>query len=204
MKMLQKQSLETYDVLASVCVGKKRAVLCSAEKNKDGAKYLCGYLEHAHIFDLCVECVASDDYVEIAGIFGSRVVDTVKMFKEERKALDIPIMMITESECNPIGDADDINGKVVAITPKRLSPEYRTADKQICLVNGGLGAVGTPRGDSNAHAVRCTNVYTGEDVGYSRRFIMGEVKAECLPQWAREKLRTMGKSCKENNKDRER
>ena len=47
----------------------------------------------------------------------------------------------------------------------------------------------------------CTNLHTGKSTRYERMDVMGEVKPERLPEWAKEKAQEL--SNKKRNKDKE-
>lgn len=194
----EKRMIGDYTVLSSVNVGEKEIIIASNEQSTDGEKFLCGFVERNDLFELCKECVVSDDHIDIAHIFGSRVANEAELFKEQVKKLDIPITVITEADCIPDHYSKDINGKVIAIDPKVLKPEFQRADRQLYLVTGGFGASANSRGS----AVFCTNLHTGKNTRYERMDVMGEVKPECMPDWAKEKIDAMSRSHK--NKDRER
>lgn len=179
----EKRMIGDYTVLSSVNVGEKEVILASNEQSTDGEKFLCGFVERNDLFELCKECVVSDDYIEIAHTFGSRVANEAELFKEQVKKLDIPITVITEADCIPDHYSKDINGKVIAIDPKVLKPEFQRADRQLYLVTGGFGASANSRGS----AVFCANLHTGKNTRYERMDVMGEVKPECMPDWAKEK-----------------
>jgi hypothetical protein len=110
----------------------------------------------------------------------------------------IPITLITEADCIPDHYSKDINGKIIAIDPKVLKPEFQRADRQLYYVTGGFGASANSRGS----AVFCTNLHTGKSTRYERMDVMGEVKPERLPEWAKEKAQEL--SNKKRNKDKER
>lgn len=194
----EKRMIGDYTVLSSVNVGEKEIIIASNEQSTDGTKFLCGFVERNDLFELCKECVVSDDHIDIAHIFGSRVANEAELFKEQVKKLDIPITVITEEDCIPDHYSKDINGKVIAIDPKVLKPEFQRADRQLYLVTGGFGASANSRGS----AVFCTNLHTGKNTRFERMDVMGEVKPECMPDWAKEKIDAMNRSHK--NKDRER
>ena len=194
----EKRMIGDYTVLCSVNVGEKEIIIASNEQSTDGETFLCGFVERNDLFELCKERVVSDDYIEIAHTFGSRVANEAELFKEQVKKLDIPITVITEADCIPDHYSKDINGTVIAIDPKVLKPEFQRADRQLYLVTGGFGASANSRGS----AVFCTNLHTGKNTRYERMDVMGEVKPECMPDWAREKIAAMNRSHK--NKDRER
>lgn len=194
----EKRKIGEYTVLSAVNVGEKEIILASNEQSTDGEKYLCGFVERNDLFELCSECMVSDDYIEIVHLFGSRVANEAELFREQVEKLDIPVAVITEADCIPDHYTKDINGKIIAIDPKVLKPEFRRADRQLYLVTGGFGASANSRGS----AVFCTNLHTGESTRYERMDIMGEVKPECMPDWAKEKAQELSRSKRHKDKER--
>lgn len=194
----EKRKIGEYTVLSAVDVGEKEIILASNEQSTDGEKYLCGFVERNDLFELCSECMVSDDYIEIVHLFGSRVANEAELFREQVEKLDIPVAVITEADCIPDHYTKDINGKIIAIDPKVLKPEFRRTDRQLYLVTGGFGASANSRGS----AVFCTNLHTGESTRYERMDIMGEVKPECMPDWAKEKAQELSRSKWHNDKER--
>lgn len=168
-----KRKIGEYTVLCSVNVGEKEVILASNEQSTNGDKFMCGFAERNDLFELCSECMVSDDYIEIVHLFGSRVANEAELSK-------------------------DINGKIIAIDPKVLKPEFQRADRQLYYVTGGFGASANSRGS----AVFCTNLHTGKSTRYERMDVMGEIKPERLPEWAKEKAQEL--SNKKRNKDKER
>lgn len=194
----EKRKIGEYTVLSAVNVGEKEIILASNEQSTDGEKYLCGFVERNDLFELCSECMVSDDYIEIVHLFGSRVANEAELFREQVEKLYIPVAVITEADCIPDHYTKDINGKIIAIDPKVLKPEFRRTDRQLYLVTGGFGASANSRGS----AVFCTNLHTGESTRYERMDIMGEVKPECMPDWAKEKAQELSRSKRHNDKER--
>lgn len=184
------------DITATECWD--NPILASNEQSTNGDKYMCGFAERNDLFELCSECMVSDDYIEIVHLFGSRVANEAELFKEQVEKLDIPITLITEADCIPDHYSKDINGKIIAIDPKVLKPEFQRADRQLYYVTGGFGASANSRGS----AVFCTNLHTGKSTRYERMDVMGEVKPERLPEWAKEKAQEL--LHKKRNKDKER
>ncbi len=171
-----------YTILSSVDVGSKTIVIGVNENAVKGDKYLCGFLETTDIFERIYDCVVSDDYIEIAEYFGKRVQQEAENFKEKHKGLSSAVV-INKTDCFPLGYEDDINSKIIAIKPDILKPEYKRSEYQLYLVTGGFGAYGNSRGN----AVFCKSIYDGKREKYSRMDIMGEIKPECMPKWAKEK-----------------
>ena len=169
-----KRKIGEYTVLCSVNVGEKEVILASNEQSTNGDKFMCGFAERNDLFELCSECMVSDDYIEIVHLFGSRVANEAELFKEQVEKLDIPITLITEADCIPDHYSKDINGKIIAIDPKVLKPEFQRADRQLYYVTGGFGASANSRGS----AVFCTNLHTGKSTRYERMDVMGEIKTK--------------------------
>jgi len=79
----------------------------------------------------------------------------------------------------------NLQGQVIAVKARALAPEYRVASHQLYIATGGFGC--SP--DSSGRAVYCKNVYdNGSDVRFNRKDILGIVKPECIPAWAKEKI----------------
>ena len=84
--------------------------------------------------------------------------------------------VITEADCIPDHYKNDINGKIIAINPAVLKPEYQRADRQLYLVTGGFGASANARGS----AVFCRNLYDGKDTRYARMSVNYENEQRTL------------------------
>jgi len=176
----EKRMVSTYEIIASMRVGEKEVLLGADEKNTEGEKYFCGFARRDGLLETYSECVVSDDYLEIVGEYGRRITNEAELFRESVRKLNIPIAVIMADDCIPDHYGKDINGKVVAIKAEVLRPEYQRADRQIVLVTGGFGASANSRGS----AVFCIKLHTGEHTRIERREVLGEVKPECMPEWA--------------------
>lgn len=195
-----KRMIHSYEVVSSLKIGEKEVVLAMDEKNTDGEKYMTCFVERNELFELYHESVLSDDYAEIAKIYGSRIANEAELWMEQTKKLGIPITVITINDCIPDHHSHDINGKVIAIDTKHLRPEFQRADKQLYFVYGGFGASPNSRGS----AVFCTNLYSGRNTRMERYQVLGEVKPECMPEWAKEKAEALKRAEKRKNKEAER
>lgn len=196
----EKRMIHSYEVVSSLKIGEKEVVLAMDEKNTDGEKYMTCFVERNELFELYHESMLSDDYAEIAKIYGSRIANEAELWMEKAKNLGIPITVITADDCIPDHYSHDINGKVIAIDTKHLRPEFQRADKQLFFVYGGFGASPNSRGS----AVFCTNLYSGRNTRMERYQVMGEVKPECMPEWAKEKAEALKRAEKRRNKEAER
>ena len=131
------------------------------------------------------DAIVSGDYLEIMALYADRLKGQVAAVQAQRNTIHVPLTMLREEQCIPMDGETDITGKVVAIKPDSLAYEYRQADRQLILVTGGGGAHSRARGS----AVFGVNVFTGRNAGrWERRDVLGEVRPEHLPQWAKERL----------------
>ena len=178
----EKRMIENYEVISSVHIGDKEIVLAIDENNTYGEKYMTCFAERNELFERYTEGQVSDDYAEIVKIFGSCISNSAELHLESVKKLGIPISVITADDCIPDHYSKDINGKIIAIDVKHLRPEYQRADRQLYYVYGGFGANANSRGS----AVFCTNLHTGKNTRIERMEVLGEVKPECMPEWAKE------------------
>lgn len=130
--------------------------------------------------------------------FAERIKQDAERFRAEVEKLDIPVTVITEDDCIPDHYKNDINGKIIAINPAILKPEYQRADRQLYYVTGGFGASANARGS----AVFCKNLYDGKNTRYERMDVLGEIKPERMPDWAKEKAAAFSRTIQ--GKDHER
>lgn len=196
----EKRMIHSYEVVSSIKIGEKEVVLAMDEKNADGEKYMTCFVERNELFELYKECLLSDDYSEIAKHYGTRISNEAELWIEQTKKLGIPITVITENECYPDHYSHDLHDKVIAIDAKHLRPEFQRADKQLYYVTGGFGASPNSRGS----AVFCTNLYSGRNTRMERYQVLGVVKPECMPEWAKEKADALKRAEKRKNKEAER
>lgn len=144
------------------------------------------------------DCVASDNYVEIAEQFAAYVQNQCQKVREKWAEVDVPRVRITEEMCCPHSAGQNLNGKIVAIKPSYLRPEYQSADRQLFLLVDGYGTYG-----SNQMATcDCINLYTGESDLWRRHEIMGEVRQKYLPGWAKERAAAIREKLAEKARER--
>ena len=195
-----------YEIHSSIRIGGKEIVVAINEHAERGFKYMCGYIERTELFEYYENCMGSDDFAKVVQLFGERVVQEATSFIEQTKNLNVPLTLITKDDCIRDDYSKDINNKVIAIKPESLRPEYQRADRQLHLVIGGFGASANSRGS----AVFCKNLHTGHQTRWERSDIMGEVKPECMPEWAKDKLKSLNdrnektkKGCKRRNLEKQ-
>ena len=198
----EKRMVENYEITQGIRIGDKQVVFGGDEKNE--MPYLCAFYTSNGILESYQECMVGDDYVEIMELFADRVkTQCVKVHGEQEK-VTVPREKITADKCIPTFQCGDITGRVMAVKPEAIRPEYRSAEHQLIYVTGGNGAGERSFGS----ACYCITLYSGEHGRWERYDLAGEVKPECLPEWAKEKFaeiqkQEMEKSATKQNKDME-
>ena len=178
----EKRMAESYEITQGIRIGDKEVVFGVDEKAE--MPYLCAFYSSNGIFESYQECMVGDDYAEIMELFADRVkAQCVKVHGEQEK-VTVPREKITADKCIPMFKCGDIAGMVMAVKPEALRPEYRSAEHQLILVTGGNGA----REHSLGSACYCITLYSGENGRWERYDLAGEVKPECLPEWAKGRL----------------
>ncbi len=177
----EKRMIENFEIIHALQIGAREVVVGVSPEQE----FMCCFCTQDGMREYYAEAMASDDYLEIMELYADRLKGQVAALQAQRKTLHIPLELLGREHCFPLNDSDDITGKVVAVKPTSLRYEYRRADCQLILVTNGSGARGYSRGTS----VYGVNVFTGRRDGrWERRDVLGEVRPECLPQWAKEHL----------------
>ena len=182
--MDKKRMIENFEIIHSIQIGAREVVVGVSPERE----FMCCFCTQDDIAEYYSEAVSSNDYLEIMELYADRLKGQIAAVQAQRNALHIPLDMLGCEHCFPLLDGDDIANKVVAINPASLRYGYQRADCQLILVTGESGARSNPRGT----AVYGVNVFTGRRSGRWRHSdILGEVRPECLPQWAKDHLRTI-------------
>lgn len=172
-----------YEITHSLHIGDKEVVF--GENQKLPMTYFCAHYTTNELFQKYADGICGDDYVEMVSHFAKRIADQCAV-REKEQATE-PKEKITAEMCLPNDYRQSIVGKVVAVKLSILRPEYHSAAHQLIYVTGGNGAQANARGNACFHY----NLYTGEHGRFERYQIEGEVKPECLPDWAKACLETI-------------
>lgn len=185
----EKEMVGDYEILDSVLIGYHNIVL--GQNNKvpldSDERYMCGYREIKFGISLTNRIKVSNSFPEIALLFAQRVQEAAReIIKEagERKAAGISVDLIPAEHCLPIYDKQ-IEGKVVVLKPTSLAPSFQRADCQLQLVTGGFGAAPNARG----RTIYVQELYTGKESAFWRSDVLGIIKPEYMPEWAKTRLR---------------
>lgn len=179
----EKRMAGNYEITLSIHVGDREVVFGVDEREE--MPYFCAFYKRNDLFGAYEDCMVSDDYVEMAGLFAKRISGQCMEVQREQAEVTVPRKRITAEMCLSMNGIGNLEGKVMAVKAEALRPEYRTADHQLVLVTGGNGA----REGSLGTACFSTNLYSGKRTRWERYDFQGEVKKECLPQWAVERLK---------------
>ena len=182
----EKRMVDSYEVKNAIHIGDKEMLFCVDETKSDHPYMVCDCTRQEPLgFEQFFNAEGSADYLEMMGVFTVRISTQIEAFKEEQARIGIPLEPITAEQCEPNDYGKSIENKVVAIRASCLWPEYRTADNQLVLATCGFGTHANSRG----RAVFTVNLYSGKESRWNRADILGVVKPEFMPEWAKEKLK---------------
>ena len=183
----EKRMAGDYIIIASLRVGDREVIIGEDPNAAKGEKFMCGLGQRTDLFVLYEDCMVSDDYLEIAELFGKRINGQVEKTRDEFAQHAQPGFNDTplaKEDCDPISYADSILDKIIVIKAEVLRPEYQRATRQLKLCRGGFGAYGNSRGS----ACYCTDLMTGKESRFERRDVLGTISPDKLPQWAKDGL----------------
>ena len=192
-----------YEVKNAIHIGDKEILFAVDEKAADGMAYFVGDYTENEILGEYSSCQVSNDFLEAMEEFTDRVSKQIEAMREEVKQIGLPPDLFTAEHCYSNDYKKSIDGKVVAIRADVFRPEYRRGDVQLVLVNGGNGARAEPMG----RTIYCYHLNDGKHTRFYRSDVQGEVKPECLPEWAEIKaaaIRAENNAPQRNLNDRER
>lgn len=179
----EKRMMGDYEVTHSIHIGDNEIVMGENLNSKDGYFYMIADCIKNDMFMRYENCYVSNDFIELAEVFAQRLTEQVENLKAEHEKITVPKELITAESCTTTKSAD-ITNKVIVIKPEVLRPEHRISVNQLYLATGGNGTRGNARGS----AVYCTNLYTKENVRFERHDVLGVIKSERLPEWAKTTL----------------
>jgi len=92
--------------------------------------------------------------------------------------------LFTQEDCLQTGYGMSIDGKVIVLHPSSLPEGLRQAKYQLYFCTGGNGSNPNPVG----HAVFTVSLVEGEKIRWNRSDVLGILKPELLPEYARLQL----------------
>lgn len=185
--MKDKRTVGDYDVIAAFEIGGIEVLFGENPEAVLNERYLCCNCEYTGIFERYSDAFVSDDYAEIARLFGERICNTAdEIICENARRDELPggNRRLGTDDCIPVRHDENLEDRVIVIKAEALRPEYRSASEQLMLCTGGFGAQPNARGRS----CFCTSLYDGKNRTFYRSDILGTVPEDMLPVWAKEGL----------------
>ena len=179
----EKRMAGSYEIEQSISIGEKE-VLFGVNKAEEYPFMVC-YCSYNNPLSApwCTEAIGTDDYLEAMQVFTDRVQAQIELVKTEQEQYRFDKTPFTVSDCIPDNHSSNIVGKVVVINAEPKRYEYQHAAYQLVLADGGHGATG-----GRGQAVFGTCLATGERGRWERYDVLGEIKPEKMPEWAKEAL----------------
>ena len=195
----EKRTIGSYEVTQSIHIGKKEVVFGVNEKEK--YPFLVCYCTYDNPLSAAwaTDAVGSDDYLEAMQIFMERVQEQVGGVRAEQEQFKLDMKPFTIDDCIPDDKSGCIVGKVVVIKAEVNRYEYRHSAYQLVLVDGGHGAMG-----GRGQAVFGTCLADGKRARWERFDVLGEIKPECMPDWAKKalaKIKAQEKEKRQRNRE---
>lgn len=195
----EKRMLGDYEVRQSIHIGKKEVVFGVNEA--DQYPFMVCYCTYDNPLSAAwvTEAVGSDDYLEAMQIFTDRVQAQIEAVKEEQSRFYFDKTPFTADDCIPDNQNESVVGKVVVINTEINRYEYRHSAYQLVLVEGGHGAAG-----GRGQAVFGTCLAAGERARWERCDVLGVLKPEKMPDWAKKalaKIKAKEKEKKQRNRE---
>lgn len=176
-----------YNVLNTIQIGHKEIAFGENPKAEKDQRYMCCYVEQIAVWDTFPEALVSDDFAEIAKIFGERITKAADEILKKNEHIKSQIGEdgeIKKDICDPISEQDNLEGQIIVIRGDVLRPEFRHASRQLMLCTGGNGAQPMARG----RTCFCTYLYDGAKTSYYRSQVLGVIRPDALPEWAKDGL----------------
>ena len=174
----------TYEVFKEETVCGKHYYMAERNLEDDTKEYVAGMIdkrfEAAGSLFLSAD-VVSHDYCEITDWFYGEIHEEIQQIKEKTK--DLSKKVFTDKDCHSIYDYKSLAGQIVVMDADIMYKEYRRSEYQLFVAKGGFGC--NPHGSGNA--IFAENLYTHEERRIEKYDIVGVIKSECLPEWAKKR-----------------
>ena len=179
----EKRMLGTYAIEQSIFIGDKEVVF-GVDKTQELPFMVC-YCDYNNPLsaEWPAEAIGTEDYLEAMQTFTERVQLQVEQTRAEQEKFKFDMTPFTVSDCISDDRNKSIVGKVVVINTEPKRYEYQHSAYQLVLADGGNGANG-----GRGQAVFGTCLSDGHRARWERYDVIGEIKPERMPDWAKEAL----------------
>lgn len=188
MEKEQPRKADHWTVKYAVCVGGLEVVFAEDERDPEHP-YFVGNCSYDNPLGLAEykNCIGTGDYLEAVTEFSDRIKTQAELVRQTRAERGISDEPLTRDACLPGRLDDNIAGKLVVIRPEIMQDDKRTADYQYFVAEHGNGC----RAESLGRGVFGKNLYTGKSGRWDRPDILGIADPEKLPDWAKDRLKTL-------------
>lgn len=179
----EKRMLGTYAIEQSIFIGDKEVVF-GVDMTQELPFMVC-YCDYNNPLsaEWPTEAIGSDDYLESMQEFTERVQKQIEQIRAEQEQFKFDMTPFTIADCIPDDRNKSIVGKVVVINAEPKRYEYQHSAYQLVLADGGNGANG-----GRGQAVFGTCLSDSHRARWERYDVLGEIKPERMPNWAKEAL----------------
>ncbi len=179
----EKRMIENFEIKSSFWIGGHEIVI-GVDQSKSVPNYLIATCVPFPEFGVIryEGAKSSEDYLEVLSEFVERVQTELDRKKQERQVRGIGHTPFTVDDCIPIAWDDNLEGHMLVIDPKAIRAESATQDYQLIIATGGFGCQPKARG----RTVIGVNLFTGDSVRWERSDMLGFIKKDRIPQWAKE------------------
>ncbi|MDO4831635.1 MAG: hypothetical protein Q4A46_09205 [Clostridia bacterium] len=179
-----------YKVAQDVCLEGVHYIFGVDEKVKE-SYCICNMITDG-LFKRYDDCIAGGDYLAVLNEWNFRIANAISELQEMQRDIK-DFAVCDKSFVEPINCSTSINKKVIVIKPNVLYPESRFSQKQLQFVVGGFGAEGNSRGN----AVMCINIDNNKAERFDRSDVLGILRDDKIPSWAKDKIRDLQKNIAE-------
>lgn len=168
---------EDYQITQAIDIQGRIVIFGECRSDDKPTAFLCGYYEPLLLKDAYSE-IQTGPYLEMMELFLQRVQGQIDKVRAEQQEMGVPLDVITRKMCVPCQEKENLRGQMIAIDPMVFRPVDRIAPKQI----GYVVADQTP--SQNNMVFR--RLYDGREMCCFYGDILGVIKSEYQPDWARE------------------
>ena len=174
---------DTYEIETSFYLNGKEIVFGADEKAE--LRYMVGFCSINPIFgfEQYHDCIGTNNYAEAMQEFGQRIKAEAELALETQRERGI-FDTLTIDDCIPDSRNGDYEGKLVVIRADILQRDKQTADYQLCRATVGFGC----KASAGGRAVFCQTVFDNREMRYDRTDVVGVIKPERIPNWAKERI----------------
>lgn len=186
METKEKRMADSCEIESAFYMNGKEIVFGVDEKAE--LQYMVGFCSRDPVFGIehYHNCIATNNYAEAMQEFGQRIKDEAEKamaLQQERGVFET----LTADDCIPESRDGSFEGELIVIRPDILQRDKQTADYQLCRATGGFGCWAGAGG----RAVYARTIYDNREMRYDRNDVLGIIKPERVPAWAKERIAQM-------------